>query len=79
MKELNNFGEEKMLDVLKDPFKKGSIISIRTNASQSLFNKTWTFSGIVEFKNGDTTGEQRFKGDSFDDVILKMKTFFESL
>lgn len=73
-------GNEKMPSILKDPFKKNSVTKIFVHFSQSLFDKTkWSSTGYVNFSNGNTKGEQEFKGETFDDVVLQIKAFLNTL
>lgn len=75
---LLGFGKESMPTVLKDPFGKRNVTRIYVSMSQSLFNDTFSANGSVEFKNGDTHGEQKFNGDTFDDVVLKIQAFLKN-
>jgi hypothetical protein len=65
--------------IMKDPFRKTKVTKITTWASVNVFNDEWTFTGDIYFKNGNTEGKQAFNGDSFDDVVLKMKACLDSL
>jgi hypothetical protein len=65
---------------LKNPFAKNRIKAIHVHYSCGYFNKSnWTASGKVEFENGLTKGEQKFDGDTFDEVVQKIKAFIEQL
>jgi hypothetical protein len=76
---VENFGKTTMPTVLKDPFSKTKITSVWVDYSPSLFSPyNWSASGSVSFKNGDTKGEQKFKGESFDEVVAKIKAFIET-
>lgn len=69
-----------MPSVISDPFVKKHIVDVSVHAWKSHFAPyDWHFSGKVEFQNGDTKGEQRFNGDTFDDVVLKIKAMIESI
>lgn len=76
--EIENIGEEKMPSILKDPFKNNCVKRVYVSFSE-LFNSSWGAYGEVEFSNGGTSGKQTFKGDSFDEVVLKIKTFMKNL
>ena len=66
--------------VINNPFSKNRIISIYVHYSQSIIDSsTWTARGAIEFQNGNTKGEQKFSGDSFDEVVQKMKAVIEQL
>jgi hypothetical protein len=69
-------GNESMPTTLKDPFKKNCVKRIYVNYSESLlFSKEWKAFGVVEFSSGNTKGEQRFEGKSFDEVVVLIKNF----
>jgi len=68
------------LDLFKDPFEKGNVTSIYFY----ILKDRWggddvTMSSKVEFKNGDTKGEQNIKADDFDTLVRKTKDFIDSL
>lgn len=65
------------LSNFKDPFAKDCIVSISTYCFVSFDKREYT--GSVEFKNGDTKGEQEFEGTSLTDVLKKMEAFVEQL
>lgn len=65
--------------VLNDPFNKGSMVKLSTFCSKSLFDGGWSYSGTVGFKNGNTEGEQKFKADSLNALLIKMQAFVETL
>lgn len=79
---LLGFGKEKLPSVVKDPFKKTSVTSIYVRVGRPFFSsndapfKAW---GSVEFENGKTKGEQKFEGDTFDDVVLQIKAMLDNL
>lgn len=64
----------------KDPFDKKCIERISTASYKSLFddNKI-SHTGRIQFKNGDTEGEQSFKADSFEALLAKMNEFMKQL
>lgn len=65
--------------VLNDPFNLGSMTRFTTFCSKSDFDGSWSYHGTVAFKNGDTQGEQKFRGDSLNGLLLKMQAFVETL
>lgn len=73
---ITNIGCEK-ISLVKDPFNTESIISILVRSSKSF--GTIKHYGIVEFKNGSTSGEQRFDGDSFDSVVIQIRNFISTI
>lgn len=64
--------------ILKDPFNVGSMVQLSTFASKGYLG-TWTYRGTVGFKNGETEGEQKFTGESLQDLLVKMQAFVETL
>lgn len=79
MEIVNEMGNEKIPSILKDPFKKNSVKRIFVNYSEDWGGKSWSCYGSVEFSNGNTSGEQKFRGDSFDKVVIEMKAFINEL
>lgn len=66
--------------IINDPFQKQKITRIYVAVSQNwLKPDTWTAVGNVEFKNGNTTGEQKFTGKTFDEVVLQISALIETL
>jgi hypothetical protein len=77
---IQSIGNEKMPSILKDPFKKNAVTKIYVHFSQGIFDKEkWDASGNVKFSNGNTHGEQKFKGETFDEVVLQIKAFLINL
>ena len=72
-----NIGNQSLPTVLKDPFKKNCVKRIYVNYSEGWINEVWIANGVVEFGNGNTKGEQKFEGASFDEVVQKIKIFIE--
>lgn len=77
MTDLQNIGNEKLPSVINDPFKKNQITKIFVWAGKT--GGKWSFSGDVEFTCGSTSGTQEFRGESFDDVVLKIKAMLETM
>lgn len=74
-----SFGKEKMPSVINAPFKKTSIEAVHVFLTKNIFTKEFQCTGSVEFKNGNTQGKQTFKAQTFDEVVLQIKAFFETL
>lgn len=77
--ELLNFGNTKLPSVIKDPFKKQKIESISVTFQDFFGRGNWEATGRIQFKNGDTCGQQNFKGATFDDVVQQIKSVIEAL
>ena len=76
MKRLFGFGE---LTEIKDPFRKDNITNInffyrRYNIFGEEINE---FESTIKFVNGDTSGEQRIKADTFPELYQKVIEFCE--
>ncbi len=68
------------LSIINDPFLKKKITSVSVRAFNSSFDENqWWFKGSVKFKNAGTSGEQEFEGKDFDDVLIQVKRFLDSL
>lgn len=63
---------------ISNPFTKNSIQSIRISMYKGVFGNIY-FTGIVEFKNNNTKGEQNFDGKNLADVFIQVKNFCEQL
>ena len=74
-----HFGKTKLPSLINDPFNKTSIENITVRYSKSIFSDTWSATGYVYFKNNDTKGEQKFEGETFDEVVIKIKQFIDKL
>jgi hypothetical protein len=74
-------GQEKLnkLSTVTDPFSKDCIKDITVYYKEKMFDKgVWYARGSVEFRKGSTTGRQEFDGETFDEVVLKIKNFIEN-
>lgn len=71
--------EATKLSIVKDPFNAQSMVMLSIYCGKSLFGGAWSYNATVGFQNGDTKGEQKFKGDSLKSVLLKVETFVAEL
>ena len=81
---IKNFGNSKMPSILKDPFSKQKITRIYVSFREPIWSSDtkWKADGSIEFKNGNTNGEQKFTAegdDAFDQVVLQMRAFIQDL
>jgi hypothetical protein len=79
--ELKRIGEVALNTTIINPFNRDNIISLHVNVTQvvkRLGKIEWVCYGVVKFKKGNTTGEQRFEGSSFDEVVLLIKNFINN-
>jgi hypothetical protein len=76
--DLIKIGETKIGN-LQDPFSKNCVVRVYVSYSMGRLSGEWSANGSVEFKNGNTNGEQTFDGKSFDEVVSKIKSFIETL
>ena len=82
--QVENIGTEKIPSILKNPFSKNCVKRIHVAFGERAFaslrdGSSWEASGSVEFSNGNTKGEQRFHGETFDEVVAKIKAFINEL
>lgn len=70
---------EQLPSIVENPFKKDCITNIRMFAGRSLFDNNWYFRGNVEFRNGNTKGEQKFEKNSFDELYIAIANFCKTL
>lgn len=76
---ISSFGKEQLPSIIKDPFLKYKITKISVSYSKNWTNDNFTARGCVEFENGNTKGEQKFTGETFDDVVLQIKAMLDNL
>lgn len=77
---ISKIGNEKLPSIVKDPFKKNCVTRISITYEEGLFDNTkWSANGWVYFKNGNSKGQQDFKGENFDSVVLQVKAFLNTL
>lgn len=67
------------LSIVNDPFKVSKVTSVYVRYSESVFGGNWGANGDVEFKNGNTEGRQKFEGETFDEVVVQIKAFIQTL
>lgn len=79
MQLIKSFGEEKMPSILNDPFKATHVERIFVSYGKDLLGRTMSARGSVEFRNGNTKGEQQFTGETFDHVVIQIKAMLETL
>lgn len=73
------FGSNTLPSVINEPFKKEKITWVSVYCIKGESTETWSFSGKVKFKNGNTIGEQEIQGKSFDDVVIQIKSMIDNL
>ena len=63
-----------------NPFDNSKVNCISMTCSKTIFGDgNFRFDGYIEFKNGNTTGLQKFQGDSFQDLAKQIDQFLTSL
>jgi len=72
-------GSTKLPSILKDPFCKSSITGIQVTFQDFWNDGKWKATGWVKFKNDNTSGCQDFQANTFDEVVLGIKSFIETL
>lgn len=74
------FGDKKdVLQIVNNPFNFQNIEEINIHFSKGIFSKKFGAKASVCFKNGDTKGEQTFKGENLADVYVKVYEFCNQL
>lgn len=75
----NSNGASDSVSPLKNPFDTEFItdIHIWISNQESSFSKPVRVR--VQFKNGDTEGEQKFQGDNLQTVMIEVQAFIDSL
>lgn len=63
---------------LKNPFNSDCVTDITVYTTKDLWGK-WYARGSVEFKKGNTSGNQKFDGTDLIDVLKKIYTFINNL
>ena len=72
-------GKESLPSDLNNPFNKRNIECVYVSFRRGILSGKWNAYGSVEFKNGNTLGEQKFDGETFDEVVIKIKAFLNEL
>ena len=73
------FGDTSAVSVIKDPFCSENIESITLRTYRNWFERGFTTSGTVEFKNGNTEGKQQFEASNLSELFMKIYKFCQSL
>ena len=76
--EIEKFGNERFPTTVKDPFNKKSVKRISVSFYESFLNGEWISRGYVEFKNNSTSGKQEFTAETFDEVVIQIKSFINN-
>lgn len=75
---IDGFGKETLPSVIKNPFEKDKIYNIQVEISDWGKSGKWKAKGLVRFSNGDTDGQQNFEGETFDEVVVKIKKMMDN-
>ena len=71
-------GGKKHLSVLKMTFRKKNVHRISLEYTD-FFSDSFYWRATVRFKNGDSSGSQKFKNKDFDAIMSEINSFIESL
>lgn len=63
----------------KDPFKADKVSNINLIIGKGMFDEEVRFRGVIEFKNGNTSGKQRIEEKDFNSLVLKTEEFIKNL
>lgn len=78
MIEIGTTNQSSLLSKLKDPFIKESISGITIRYTTAGRKPYWY--ALVEFKNGNTRGEQKLgECDTFEEIVLQVKLLLDEL
>lgn len=74
------FGDKKDVpQIVNNPFNFQNIERIHIHFSKEILSEKWSASASVYFKNGNTKGEQTFKGENLADIYVKVYEFCNQL
>lgn len=65
--------------ILLDPFKSSKVESIACYVTKGMFDKKFSCWGKVEFVNGGTEATQKFKAETFGELVRQIDDFIKSL
>lgn len=65
--------------IIKDPFNKDGFNGLSIFVNRKWIGDGWSITGVVKFKNGNTNGEQDFRNQTLDGLLIEMKQFLDSL
>lgn len=81
----DGFAERKALSEFQNPFLKGKVAAVHIHIINmeaqwgSLQAGRIMMTASVEFKNGNTSGEQKLSADTFADLVEKINAFIKSM
>jgi hypothetical protein len=75
---MNLLENTQAVSILKDPFASSNIEAVMLRAWRK-YDGAFDFYSKVEFKNGNTKGEQQIDAASFEELLTKTKAFLETL
>ena len=67
------------LSVLKNPFASNLVDGVSLFYRKHLFSGKAYWTGTVSFKNGNTSGEQKFENEDFETTVRQINGFISSL
>lgn len=73
------FGSGRAPSILNNPFNMRCVKSIHMHMYKNSWDDSLEFDGRVCFTNGKTSGEQKFEGSDFQDLMRKIYNFCSSL
>lgn len=73
------FGKDPLPSVIENPFDVKNIEGIHIYYGKYTISGRPYFTGKVQFKKGNTRGEQSFDGDNLSDVFIKVMNFCKEL
>jgi len=74
----NSIGKGGTPSLINNPFAKKHFTRVYVSFQKSAFDESFTSYGVIEFQNNNTKGSQEFKGETFDEVVGKIKNFIDN-
>jgi len=75
----NSTEKEQFISKYKDPFKSDNVEQIIMRIGAGLFGGKVKYRATIEFKNGNTTGEQKLQCNDFPSLVKEVEQFIKSL
>lgn len=72
-------GKSTLPSIINNPFSKTKINDITVVYRDFWGRGEWKATGTVYFENGNTKGQQKFEGETFDDVVRQIKSMIDNL
>ena len=71
--------KENSLSQLKNPFGSKYVHRVKMEYEKEWFKESFKWTAYVYFRNGNTSGDQKFEHEDFDVITKQIHDFIESL